>query len=186
MSKDELQASGGSDRRTFVRGLLAMITGTLALLGPLLGGLAVILEPLRQKKHNQAGGFIKVGQLASLPKNGLPKKYDILSDRQDAWNSYPNVAVGSIYLRRTEDDRITALNIICPHAGCFVQVDQGQKQFNCPCHHSQFKLDGTKSNADNPSPRGMDPLDVEIRNGDEIWVHYQSFKTGVAERIPNS
>jgi menaquinol-cytochrome c reductase iron-sulfur subunit len=186
MITDELQASGGSDRRGFVRGVLAMITGTLSLLGPLVGGLAVVLEPLRQRKHGQAGEFIKVGQLASLPNNGLPKKYDILADRQDAWNRYPNVPVGSIYLRRTEDDQITAFNIICPHAGCFVQVDQQQKQYNCPCHNSQFKLDGSKSNADNPSPRGMDPLDVEIRNGDEIWVHYQSFKTGVADRIPNS
>ena len=184
--KDELQPVEGSNRRGFVRGLLAMITGTLALLGPLMGGLAMLLQPLKQKKQGQTGDFIKVGQLSSLPKNGLPKKYDILSDRQDGWNRYLNVPVGSIYLRRTEDDQITAFNIICPHAGCFVQVNQQEKKYSCPCHNSQFALDGSKSNPDNPSPRGMDPLEVEILNGDEIWVHYQSFKTGVAERIPNS
>lgn len=186
MTKDKLHSSGDTNRRGFVQGLLAVITGALALLGPLIGGIAVILEPLRQKKQKQEGGFIKVGQLASLPNNGLPKKYDIRSDKQDAWNRYLDVPVGSIYLRRTKDDQITAFNIICPHAGCFVQVDQKQKRFNCPCHNSQFKLDGTKSNPDNPSPRGMDSLGVEIRNGDEIWVHYQSFKTGIADRIPNS
>ena len=166
--------------------MLTIITGGLALLGPIVGGLALLVDPLRRKGKTSEGGFIKVGQLASQPGNGAPKKFDILSDKQDAWNRYPNVPVGSIYLRRTENDQITAFNIICPHAGCFVQIDSKKPQFNCPCHDSQFHFDGTKANPDNPSPRGMDPLKVEIRNGDEIWVQYQNFKTGVSERIPTT
>jgi len=183
---DKAQQTNGPDRRGFMRGLLTMVTGGLALLGPLLGGVALLLDPLRRKTKLHAGGFIKVGQLASLPSNGTPKKFDILADKQDAWNRYPNVPVGSIYLRRTDDKQVTAFNIICPHAGCFVQVDSKKPQFNCPCHNSQFHFDGTKANPDNPSPRGMDPLEVEIRNGDEIWVQYQSFKTGVSQRIPTT
>jgi len=183
---DHLQQTGGANRRGFMRGLLALITGGLAFLGPLIGGIALLLDPLRRHQNQGGGGFVKVGALASLPNNGLPKKFDILSDKQDAWNKYPNVPVGSVYLSRDQDNKVTAFNIICPHAGCFVQMDAKKSQFNCPCHNSQFRLDGSKANPDNPSPRGMDPLEVEIRNENEIWVRYQTFKTGVADRIPTS
>ena len=180
------QPSTSPDRRGFMRGMLTMITGGFALLAPLLGGLALLLDPLRRNKNETSGAFIMVARLASLPANGIPVKFDILSNRKDAWNRYSNVPVGSIYLRRTKNEHLAAFNIICPHAGCFVQIDSQKPQFNCPCHESQFHFDGTKANPNNPSPRGMDPLKLEIRNGDEIWVQYQSFKTGMSERIPTS
>jgi Rieske Fe-S protein len=33
------------------------------------------------------------------------------------------------------------LDLACPHAGC--QVNKEGDKYVCPCHNSQFKLDGT-------------------------------------------
>jgi hypothetical protein len=37
-----------------------------------------------------------------------------------------------------------------------------------------------------PSRRGLDSLSVEIREGSEIWVHFQYFKAGQPENIPTA
>ena len=47
---------------------------------------------------------------------------------------------------------------------------------------SAFNLDGQKENE--IPPRGMDELAVKIKNGTEIWVHYQVFKAGTPQKIP--
>jgi menaquinol-cytochrome c reductase iron-sulfur subunit len=171
-------------RRGFMLGLMTVFTGILALLTPLVGSIAFVLSPVLRGRGKSKTGFVKVGVLASLPIEGLPRKFTVLADKEDAWNRYSNVPTGSVYLRRTSENKVIAFNIICPHAGCFVQVDALAKQFSCPCHNSQFKLDGSRANTDSPSPRDMDPLKVEIRNDEEIWVQYQRFKPGVAGRIP--
>jgi Rieske Fe-S protein len=74
--------------------------------------------------------------------------------------------------------------VVCPHAGCNVDFDSEQGHFLCPCHKSSFTVEGKIDNPDSPSPRGMDALEVEVRGGKEIWVAFQNFQTGRAEKIP--
>ena len=105
------------------------------------------------------------------------------TDQVDAWTTYRNTPVGAVYLRRTEDG-VQALNVVCPHAGCFVNVAEGGGGFSCPCHDSAFALDGEVSDPDSPSPRAMDELEVEIRNEDEVWVRFQNFLPGREEKVP--
>ena len=70
---------------------------------------------------------------------------------------------------------------ICPHAGCSVSYAAETETFNCPCHSSQFDLDGQRI-PPTPSPRGMDPLEFHVNENDEILVKYVSFLTGKEER----
>lgn len=63
---------------------------------------------------------------------------------------------------------------ICPHLGCrFSWLDDANK-FQCPCHGSQFNLDG--EHLAGPAPRGLDPLPLREQNGvaDIMWIRYQS------------
>ena len=53
--------------------------------------------------------------------------------------------------------------------------------YGCPCHASAFSLDGTP--LEGPSPRTMDPLQVEVKNG-TVFVKWMRFKVGVKERRP--
>ncbi len=113
------------------------------------------------------------------------RRFEVLAGRVDAWNRFPNVAVGAVYLRRVAADKVEAINVICPHAGCPVDYRPGGKGYLCPCHDSQFNFDGTLvAGARSPSPRGLDALEVEVREGSEIWVKFQNFEAGKAEKVP--
>ncbi len=40
------------------------------------------------------------------------------------------------------EQNIDVLSRTCPHLGCKVRLDQTAQRFICPCHGSQFSLDG--------------------------------------------
>lgn len=42
-----------------------------------------------------------------------------------------------------QDGRLRAFVITCPHLGCSYAFDDGKKHFVCPCHGSEFALDGS-------------------------------------------
>jgi menaquinol-cytochrome c reductase iron-sulfur subunit len=169
-------------RRDFLKKACAAGIGGAIVLVPAGAGLAVLLDPLR---HKASGGErIFVTSLDSLPPNGLPQKFPILASRIDAWNKLPNAPVGAVYLRRTGENSVEALNVVCPHAGCFVDFRQDKKDYFCPCHNSSFSLDGKIADPKSPAPRGLDSLEVEIRNGKEVWVSFRNFQTGHSEKIP--
>jgi Rieske Fe-S protein len=152
------------------------------MLPPLAAGLAVILDPLRRKSAQSA--FIQVTSLQSLPDDGLPQKFVVISSHVDAWNRTPAIPIGAVYLRRTGPKSVQALNVVCPHAGCFVDFVTARKGYRCPCHNSSFAVDGKVDDPKSPSPRALDELEVEIRNDSEVWVRFQNFVAGHAEKIP--
>jgi menaquinol-cytochrome c reductase iron-sulfur subunit len=169
------------DRRDFLTKAAAIVIGGgLALVAPL-AGLFVFLDPLRRK--SEAGAAVLVGSLDALPADGTPKEFAIKATRVDAWNTTPNVPVGAVFLQRLKDGGVRALNMACPHAGCFVDYRPGERCYHCPCHNSSFALDGEIKDPSSPSARGLDTLPVEIRHGTEIWVKYQNFRPGLKEKI---
>ena len=170
------------ERRSFLKQFFAAITGGIAVLIPAAAGLRVYLSPL--SKMGGGGTFVKVATLDALPDSGAPRKFAVKASKQDAWNKYPNAHVGTVYLRKLEDGGVQAINVICPHAGCFVDYEAGESSYKCPCHNSSFSLDGGILNPASPSPRPLDSLEVEIREGFEVWVKYQNFLAGHMEKVP--
>ena len=191
MSQTELQSSSpqpqvANGRRSFlVRGAAAVL-GTLAVLVPFASGLLVFLDPLRRKKRESP--FVRVASLDALPADGVPRRFPIIAERTDAWNHYPAEPIGAVYLSRSSDDEVTALNVACPHAGCFVVFDSEGETYRCPCHSSTFQIDGSRSDpAREPAPRSLDSLACEIRgesDGPEIWVKFQNFRAGNVKKLP--
>jgi nitrite reductase/ring-hydroxylating ferredoxin subunit len=163
---------------------------------PLAAGWGVLVDPLRRQRPEKAGGhgavadlkFVRVGLLAMLPDDGLPRQFAVMEDSVDAWTRIPGQRVGTMFLCRTTSDKgpvVTAFSSTCPHLGCAVDFNAAANQFECPCHKSAFAKDGDKLYG--PTLRGLDPLPVKLvdSNGQqEIWVAYERFRTGVAERIP--
>jgi Rieske Fe-S protein len=170
------------NRRTFFKKGLAVSVACVAALVPIVTGVTVLLAPLR-RRFKDNGLLIRIAPLAALPADGVPRKFTVVSDRTDGWNKYLDVPVGAIYLRRTGPQAIEALNVVCPHAGGFIDYHAESQCFICPLHDSQFTLDGSIRKPRSPSPRAMDSLPVEIR-GQEIWVRFENFRTGVAQKIP--
>lgn len=171
-----------SERREFVKKAACVAIGAACAAAPITAGIAVFLDPIR--RSSPVAEPIKVTTLESLPADGVPRKFSIFASRTDAWNRYPQAPIGAIYLRRTADRSVEALNVVCPHAGCFVDYMPSRSGFFCPCHNSSFGLDGSIADVRSPSPRPLDSLEVEIRNGLEVWVKFQNFRAGHAEKIP--
>ena len=179
---DQTPKPEGAPRRNFLTALGAVIAGGLAGVAPVLAGVATLLDPLRRTRDDQS--MVPVTRLSVLPADGVPRKFTVSTDRVDGWTTYQNTPVGAVYLRRTEDDQLSCLNVVCPHAGCFVNLAPGATHFACPCHRSRFALDGTIDDPASPSPRAMDTLECEIREDGEVWVRFQNFQPGQEHKVP--
>jgi menaquinol-cytochrome c reductase iron-sulfur subunit len=179
-----------STRRGFFSEALAFLIGASILIVPLVGGLALFLDPLFRRKRGSAGGqdarrdadgFLRVASLASLPDSGHPQIFTVYDDVVDAWNKFADQPIGRVFLRKLPNGSVTAFNVRCPHLGCAVDFRASHNDYFCPCHMSAFNLDGQKENE--IPPRGMDALDVKLKNGTEVWVRYQVFKAGTPDKI---
>ena len=172
--------SSSQRRRGFAFQLLALLLGLAAYAVPTMAAVCSFLNPLRQK--SPSGQFMKLTSLESLGET--PRKFSVIADRTDAWNRFANEPVGAVFLRRTEGDQVEAIQVVCPHAGCSIQFDGKEKQFLCPCHMATFDISGRRSDeATNNSPRDLDRLEVEIRNGSEVWIKFENFRTGTTDQV---
>src|SRR5688572_18969575 len=182
MATPREQEPPANGRRGFIKRLLTGLTGAVLGIIPTVAGLTVLLDPLRRK--STAGGPVKVASLDALPADGVPRQFPVFADRVDAWNKFSNVRIGAVYLRRTVEGKVEALNVVCPHAGCYVDFISEKGKFLCPCHDSLFAVDGKIADKSSPAARPLDSLEVELRNEQEIWVKFQNFEAGKAEKIP--
>lgn len=194
---DSAKPSGsGDERRTFFVKFWAVVCGAIVALFPVSAGLGVVLDPYFRKKRRAAAEsgteetvrFIKICSLDAIPADGVPRSFPVITDVVDGWTHIVNQKVGMLFLEHTTaagKPNVVALNARCPHLGCFVDFNQTAGQFVCPCHTSAFAKDG--GFLFGPSLRGLDPQGVDIRtvNGQqEVWVAFQNFMKGIAERTP--
>ena len=183
-------------RRSFMYNAVTLIISAAVGLAPLFTGLAVFFDPLRKRGvaggSEDEGNWLRIASIEALPDDNVPRPFPVIADQVDAWNRIPNQPIGLIYMRRAEGSQeIEVLNAVCPHAGCFVGLidNADEKQFRCPCHTSGFDLSGAKldiNGVTNPSPRDMDPLEVDqekLAATGEIWVDFKNFFPGKHERV---
>jgi menaquinol-cytochrome c reductase iron-sulfur subunit len=182
LMNEPTRVKGPGPRREFFKMSLAGVISAILGIVPFGAGLTVFLDPLRRKTSK--GGLVRVASLESLPADGIPRKFPVLSTRVDAWTKFKQAAIGSVYLRRTSDNTVQAFNVVCPHAGCFVDFVPERGKYHCPCHNSTFTLAGKIDDPSSPAARGLDSLEVQIQGGNEIWVKFQEFQAGRAEKIP--
>jgi cytochrome b6-f complex iron-sulfur subunit len=69
---------------------------------------------------------------------------------------------GRFYLVRLEDGGFLAMSRECTHLGCTVPWIQEEHRFVCPCHASEFDMQGAVVNP--PAPRALDIYEVRIEN----------------------
>ena len=176
----------GLPRRNFAVEAAAVVIGAVVVLVPFVTGLFFFFDPLRKRGGSGGGeGFIKLAMLEALPEDGQPVNVQVRADRVDAWSNSPNEPVGAVFLRRTAQG-VVAFNVTCPHLGCSVDYKPAEKSFACPCHDSNFSVDGERTNK--IPPRGLDALEVDpekLKSG-EVWVKFQNFRTGEAHKIPKT
>ena len=174
------------DRRGFIKGASCAIGAAIGVV-PMAAGVRVAMDPLSRQETVVDAEFIRLAEVSDL-ELGVPKKFAIVEDKRDKWSRYKDVPVGAVYLllekaedSKSSEPKVIAYNTVCPHLGCFVDYRPEQQDYFCPCHDSNFALDGTLKKG--VSPRGMDSLEVKLRNGSEVWVKFQRFKANASEKI---
>ncbi|MGQ0635912.1 MAG: ubiquinol-cytochrome c reductase iron-sulfur subunit [Planctomycetaceae bacterium] len=174
-------------RRNFLMEFVALAVGATVSLVPLAVGLVSFLNPLRKSvkaKQRPVGsdddGYYKVASLEAL--SAAPQAFKIIADRKDAWNTFPDQAIGAVFLQRLASEEVRAFNVLCPHLGCAVDYRPDKGDYLCPCHNSAFALDGTRSPS-SPSARDLDSLPCKVVDG-AVWVKYQEFKGSTAKKEP--
>lgn len=193
MSQDAPSRPPVMPRRGFLVKAAAAVIGAAVALVPLLTGILFFLDPLRRRNRGSAegaaasDGFVKVTTTDVLEAfQGQPEKFTVTADKRDAWTFYPDQRIGNVILRKASEgpiqsgEDVSAFSDICPHLGCTVDYRESHEGFYCPCHASTFSLNGERTNV--IPPRNLDQLEVEIRNGNEIWVKYERFQAGIADK----
>ena len=174
----------GSDRRGFLGLLTSLLMAGIGLLVAI-PATGYFFGPLRRRSEEDQSGasFQDAGPLSEIPL-GQWRLLSVEMVHEDGWKRTTR-ARHAIWVHRRDDSDtgITVLSSICPHLGCPINWHLEQSQFFCPCHGGIFDTDGQQIGG--PPPRAMDPLEFEVRSG-RLWVRWQDFKIGVAERVPVS
>ncbi len=154
-------------------GAAALAPALVAFLSPLEGGIVKLGE-----------GLLDLGALDAF-EEGTPRKVTIRAARTDAYMKEDAArALGSVLVvRRGQTADVFAAQ--CPHAGCDVSpatVSSGRSTVGalvCPCHESQFGLDGSVKSG--PSPRRLDALETTMKDG-HVLIRFERFQVGVADK----
>jgi thiosulfate dehydrogenase [quinone] large subunit len=168
--------------------LSGVVTAAVAAVGLLAGGLAAGLGRL-------AGGTAGQREGPSLPAAGRVAAGTSKPHRPTAGKTAkpakapPGTAIGpasdvpagqaasftdpasgdpSIVIHPTSGTFV-AFDAVCPHAGCTVSYDPGQKVIICPCHGSQFNA-GTGAVEAGPATSGLTKLGIAEGPNGQLYV----------------
>ena len=172
-----MAASTSSTRRGFVAALSGLVgfAFTATVITP---ALSLFFDP-GTTSNGSGDTRCDCGSLRDL-RPGVPRKIDVFAIVRDAWDRSNRKRIGGVWLVRRDDHKIDAFSSMCPHLGCAIDFDPARGTFICPCHQGEFSLaDGASLKG--PSPRGLDPLEVEVRD-EKVLVTFVRYVLGVATR----
>ncbi len=105
-----------------------------------------------------------VTYLFSLPRfreGEFGGRFDLGQEALPAPGSGPlNYPAGRFWLVQTADSQVLALYKVCTHLGCLYGWLDENDIYRCPCHGSQFQLDGTYIQG--PAPRSLDRFVIRL------------------------
>ena len=200
-----------TNRRSF---LAWVIFGLGAIFSTIIGVPLVcyFIDPRHRKGPKSSFKLVDGVKLDELAKN-TPKQGVIRDMRDDGWNHFPNDVIGRVWGVQVSDarpdlstlDKVKAFNAqtmadkqkylfvfttICPHLGCFVNLNDGGNGFACPCHSKPRMISTARG------PTRTNPIQTRhghARMGDRrrtdpdanrIQVKYEKFKTLEEAKIP--
>ena len=147
-------------RRRFLARIITTIHATIATaLGVVLGG--TVLSPLFGKQEEN---WLPAGTLTNLPEHD-PLPVTLRVAREDGYNQI--IARKNIFLVRTGDSSVMAIDSTCTHLGCPVRWDADEQLIKCPCHGGVYDRTGTVKSGPPPAP--LTRLMTKIE-GDQILV----------------
>ncbi len=102
-----------------------------------------------------------------LPKvfNEAPSLFKIGTPNDFPVDTYHLIAEKNVFILRDQQG-VRALSALCTHLGCIVK--ETENGFQCPCHGSNFAMNGKVESG--PAPRGLDWLQVDMAPDGQLTV----------------
>ena len=139
-----------------VKSIQAAIGGTL---GVVLGG-AVVSPSFGRREERWLPGASLSGLAESAP---TPIALRVV--REDGYSQIIERRV--VFLVKTGDDAVTALDPTCTHLGCRVSWDAETRELKCPCHGGVYDHLGQVKSGPPPAP--LSRLSTKI-DGDKVLI----------------
>ena len=121
-----------------------------------------LFDPSRKPKSaGTLGEFVK-GQgpvLSNLAEYVTPGEIDSTDELAVGEGAVIRRGASKIAAYRHPDGRIEERSAVCTHVGCIVQWNGTEKCWDCPCHGSQFAVDGRVLNG--PAVRSLALVEAE-------------------------
>lgn len=143
-------------RRSFY-GVLIQALG--AMMGAALAIPAAVYLLFKPKLKKDAG-WIPVADVGQL-KVRQPEEVVFRRTRVDGWRTVNEKTTA--WVVKMDDQNVVAYTPNCTHLGCAYHWDEQQKYFLCPCHTSEFTIDGKVITG--PAPRPLDRYVTRIESG---------------------
>jgi Rieske Fe-S protein len=153
------QDTAPSGRRRFLERLIVVVQTTIGgTLGVVLGG--AVLSPGLARRAER---WLSAGKVADLVPN-TPTAVMLRVARQDGYAQV--VERRTVFLVRTDDSTVTAIDSTCTHLGCRVSWNPGTKELVCPCHGGRYDSNGAVKSGPPPAP--LATFDTKISDGDVL------------------
>lgn len=129
-----------------------------------------LLFPPRGKKGAE---WVEAADLSKLETN-VPEEIVFRRTRVDGWKISSEKSTAWVIKKSPAE--VIAFAPTCTHLGCAFRYEESRKTFLCPCHNSDFSLDGKV--IDGPAPRPLDRFEVRIQ-GTKLLL-------GPMEKVPEA
>lgn len=121
-------------------------------------GLPALTYLLRAPKSITPGGFVDAADLSQL-KPRIPEEVSFQRIRKDGWKLITEKSTA--WVVKLSDSEIVAYSPQCTHLGCAYHFEETKGEFICPCHTTNFSIDGKVLNG--PAPRPLDRYPVKVQ-----------------------
>lgn len=143
------------DRRKFMEIGIYAITGSIAVVsGTALARFAI--GPSLEKKPSK---WIAVDLDEAIGDGDGFTRVVLAYQQKDGWLT--TTARSLVYVKRVDENHLSAISATCTHLGCIVSWDEAQNRFKCPCHNGVFDANGEVVSGPPPAPLKRHRIKIE-------------------------
>jgi Rieske Fe-S protein len=142
-------------RRTFHLAAIYVLGGLISLALAIPTAIYLLVPP----KGRKQSGFIDAGDISQLAP-GQPVELSFQQERLDGWRL--ETEKKTVWVVKGADNKVTAFGPQCTHLACAYHWEAGMNLFLCPCHGSEFSIEGKVLAG--PAPRPLDRYLTKIEN----------------------
>lgn len=105
---------------------------------------ASVYDPNRINPLKSAGRFLKenINVLGEFVKGRVSVREEAFRGVGAGEGKVLQIEGKKFAVYRDPDDALHEVSAVCPHMGCIVRWNQGERSWDCPCHGSRFSTSG--------------------------------------------